>query len=280
MKRTKIILLSLAFASFCHAKGDDKPLTPEQKAAEAKKEIILQKKAQLNEKFSNLPKEQRIKYLKLRSKAGRLFSNKRTFEALLTIYQMQEIFPEDPAALNLLGAIHVDFRNFGFATKLFQKAIDMAGEDPKILFNIAELEFCSNHWEECIKKMKYVQKMLGDNESPLAKIVLFKILLCHLGIAEDNRNNSKIAASHLKIAKDLAKKYDHMTDSPYFYYAKAALDYYNQDNKVAAKWLEKARKIFGSRGVSSWNDTMIEFGYLKAHYGKSYKEDAKSLNLK
>ena len=281
MNFTKSILLMLLFCATSIAQeSDDKKLTEKQEKLKAAREIIQEKKNELNATFSNLPLDSRIKYLKLRSEAGRLFNKKRTFEALLIIYKMQEIFKGDPSTINLLGAIHVEFRNFEYANTLFNQALKLAGEDPKILFNIAELEFCSNNWDECLKKLKYVGEQFGDAETNFTRLILFKQLLSHFGIAEQNVANADTRSKHEKIAFELVKKYDHTVDSPYHYYAQAALAYYNNNPKLGAKWLTSARKIYQRGGLSaSWDDTMIEFGYIKSHYGKSYKEEIKSLNI-
>jgi tetratricopeptide (TPR) repeat protein len=134
------------------------------------------KAADLNTRFSNLPLEKRQKYLELRAEAHRFFSNKRTFETLMAIHEMRTIFDGDPLALNLHGAIYVEFRDFKKAREIFTNAIEIAGEDPKILFNLAELEFCDSQWSNSIEKFsKLLIQMEGQPVTDFMRLIEFKV---------------------------------------------------------------------------------------------------------
>jgi len=41
----------------------------------------------------------------------------------------------------------------------------------------------------------------------------------------------------------------------------------------AAIWIMSAKKVFGNSQstTTSWDDTLVEFGYIESHYGKHYK---------
>ncbi len=252
------------------------------------------KAAKLNEEFSNLAKKDRIKYLQFRAEAHRLFSKKRTFEALVYIYDMRMIFKKDPAVLNLLGAINVEFRDFKLARSVFKEAISLSGEDPKLLFNMAELAFCDNDWKTCLKEMDYIIKTLRDDEkknneaaiaagfepskttytdSDFVRIMIFKQMLCHLALAQADQLSEVERNAHLDEAIKNAGRFDFMIDSPYHYYAQAALAYYREDKTEAAIWIKSAKKVFANnQGITtSWDDTLVEFGYIESHYGKHFK---------
>ena len=84
----------------------------------------------------------------------------------------------------------------------------------------------------------------------------FKILLCKnkLGKKEE--------------VTILAEKYDFLDDSPFYYYAKAALAYDAKDLVKAEEWLATAGRIFQDPNVlAPWQDTLIEYGYIKSFYG-------------
>lgn len=293
MKKTGIIIGMLCSTLFCQAqdKADKKVDVP---APVSDSQL---KQEQLNKEFGNLPKEQRVKYLTMRQEANRLFSQKRTFEALVTLYEMQEIFDKDPAAFNLFGAISVEFRDFDHARKHFKKALDLSGEDPKILFNLAELAFCNNEWESCLKDLNYILNKIEENEkiakakaiekgqepskysyldTEFAKIMIFKQMLCHLALAQDESVSAEQQKVHTKKANDIAKKFNYMVDSPFYYYANAALAFSKENKTEASIWVVTAKKVFYNSPVttSSWDDTLVEFGYIESHYGKHFKEDS------
>jgi len=237
------------------------------------------KAAILNTRFSNLPLEKRRTYLKLRADAHRYFSNKRTFETLMAIHEMRTIFEGDPVAYNLLGAIYVEFRDFTKARDIFSKAVDMAGEDPKILFNLAELEFCDNQWASSINHFEsLLKKIEAQADSDFTRLVEFKILLCKLALSKtDNKNvTDEQKEEYLAQAKELGSKYTYLLDSPYYYYANSALAFYEGDKTTASTWIITAKKVFSNNSglVTSWDDTMVEFGYIEAHYGKHHSESA------
>jgi tetratricopeptide (TPR) repeat protein len=241
----------------------------------------LSKASILNTRFSNLPLEERQKYLTLRADAHRYFSNKRIFETLIAIHEMRHIFDGDPIAYNLLGAIYVEFRDFEKAREIFSKAVDMAGEDPKILFNLAELEFCDNQWISSINHFKSLLKKLeSQNDTDFARLIEFKILLCKLALSlpENKETTSEAKKEYLAQAKELAHKYTYLLDSPFYYYANAALAFYEDDKSKASRWIITAKRVFSNNPglVTSWDDTMVEFGYIEAHYGKHFSESGDS----
>ena len=61
--------------------------------------------------FKNLAKSERTAYAKHIVEASRLFNQKRIIEALNEVAEAVKVFDQGPAALNLLGACQVEFRN-------------------------------------------------------------------------------------------------------------------------------------------------------------------------
>ena len=235
----------------------------------------------LNTRFSNLPEEKRRKYLTLRADAHRLFSKKRTFETLMALQEMSAIFDEDPVALNLEGAIYVEFRDFKKARKTFNKAVTLTGDDPKILFNLAELEFCDNQWRSSIKNFKILlEKIKSQQNTDFARLVEFKIMLCQLALSKSEKanTNDEQKTEYLAQAKQLAHKYSYQIDSPYYYYANASIAFYEDRKTTASEWILTAKTVFANNPnmVTSWDDTMVEFGYIEAHYGKHHSKRGES----
>lgn len=66
----------------------------------------------------------------------------------------------------------------------------------------------------------------------------------------------------------MANKYGEWDDTPYYYYAKSALLFHDGKDEDAKKILREALFIWRDKGqLSSWQDTMIEFGYVRSFYG-------------
>lgn len=215
--------------------------------------------------FGNLPLEKREAYAVLQSKAQQFFRQKRTFESLDQIHQALEIFDEDPSMWNLKGSCHVEFRSFSKAKEAFRKGLALSPENTGILFNLAEMDFVTKDWKDCIDKMTTLTKRLEENaegEMPegtlnLHRLALFKIMLSHVKLGK------------LDEARELAEaNWEIWDDTPFTYYSKAALAYAEEDDQEASRWIMTAVRVFGGLDqVANWQDTLIEFGYVKSFYG-------------
>ena len=97
-----------------------------------------------------------------------------------------------------------------------------------------------------------------QRDNSFARLIEFKILLCKLRL---NQKDQAVA---------LADKYDYLEDdSPYYYYAHAALAYEERNTLKAEEWLGIANRVFRDPSVTApWQDTMVEYGFVKGFYGE------------
>ncbi len=206
--------------------------------------------------FLNLPEESRKEFIKHLGEANRLFQQKRVFETLEEVDKAEKIFADSPEIHNMRGSCFVEMRAFDKALSEFQKASAFSKDNPSLEFNIAEVYFCTKEWK---KSHDLLVKILGElpkDDMALGRLVEFKILLCKKKLGM----NAEAAA--------LAEKYDFLDDSPYHYYAKAALAYDANDLIKAEEWLAIASRIFTDVNVlAPWQDTLVEYGYIKSFYG-------------
>ena len=243
----KKITLALLVSTLCLSA--QKP-----KSAEAEKQEIPQWIADMRA----LSEEDQKKYGVSAQRCKQLFDQKRVFECLAEIRKAEEIYDQNPAILNLRGACYVEFRNFDKALDAFKIALEIQKGDFNVRFNIAEIKFVSQKYQESLVDLESLLKEAsGDsNYASMIPLIKFKSLLCKLKLKD----------------VDGAKKYiadtDFLSDSPIFYYGNAALEYNNDNGAEAEKWLARARIVFGNpRILAPWQDTLIEFGYVKSFYG-------------
>lgn len=212
----------------------------------------------LNQKaFLNLPEERRNEFSKHLAEADRLFRDKRIFETIDELEKASVIFQDSPELLNLRGSCSVEFRDFEKAMEAFRVAEKLSPEDSSIQFNIGEVLFVTKKWQQSLDVFeKVVKKLTAKEQMPLSRLVEFKILLCKIKLGKSEE------------AEVLAEKYDYLDDSPYYYYAHAALAYKNKDMIKAEEWLAIGGRVFEDPNViSPWQDTLVEFGYIKSFYG-------------
>ncbi len=231
--------------------------------------------------YENLKEEVRKKYSGHLYEASRLFNQKRVIESLNELAEAEKLFDQGPAALNLRGACYVEFRNFEGARTAFQKALELQqaylkditavrGEERlrrmrpviNILFNLAEMDFVTGQWRQCHDRIEKLLPKLDPKNISMARLIEFKFLLC------------KLKLNQVGEARKLAAKYDYLDDNPFYYYANAAIAFFDDDTDAAERWRSSARRVFRRPQVlASWEDTLIEFGYVKSFYGGDLAED-------
>lgn len=206
--------------------------------------------------FLNLPEERRKEFIKHFSEANRVFQQKRIFEALDELEKAAAIFPDSPEIHNLRGSCYVEMRSFDKATEEFKKAVALSKDNPSIEFNVGEVYFVTKQWQKALDAFEKVMKLLPPSNTALGRLTEFKILLCKKKLGKDDE------------VIVLAEKYDYLDDSPYYYYAKAALAYDDENLVKAEEWLAMASRIFRDPNVlAPWQDTLVEYGYIKSFYG-------------
>jgi tetratricopeptide (TPR) repeat protein len=208
--------------------------------------------------FLNLPQERRDQFVKHLQEANRLFRDKRVFETLGELDKADAIFKDSPEVLNLRGSCYVEFRSFDKALESFRAAEKLSPGNPSVLFNIGEVLFVTRKWREAHDVLSAVLKVLPkQKDQSFARLIEFKVLLCKLRLGQKDE------------AVAMADKYDYLDDdTPYYYYAHASLSYHDGNTLKAEEWLAIAGRVFRAPGViAPWQDTLVEFGYIKSFYG-------------
>jgi tetratricopeptide (TPR) repeat protein len=230
------------------------PLTAQEPDTEEAKPPTLTANQQA---FLNLPEERRKEFAEHMQEAMRLFQQKRIFETLEEVNKAEKIFDQSPEILNLRGSCYVEMRAFDKALEAYHKAAELSPGNPSIEFNIAEVHFVTKEWRKSHDRFTEILKQIPPENTALSRLVEFKILLCKKKLGQKEE------------AQIMAEKYDFLDDSPFHYYAKAALAYDDGDLVKAEEWLAISARIFRDPNVlAPWQDTLVEFGYIKSFYGE------------
>lgn len=206
--------------------------------------------------FLNLPEEKRQEFIKHLGEASRLFQSKRVFECLDELQKAEKVFADTPEIYNLRGSCYVEFRDFDKAMEDFRKALELSPDNPSVEFNIAEVLFVTKKWQEAHDAFEALFRKLPENNLSLGRLVEFKILLCKIKLGKEVD------------VITLSNKYDYLDDSPFYYFAQAAVEYEKENLLKAEEWLARAGRIFQDPNIlAPWQDTLVEFGYIKSFYG-------------
>ena len=147
-------------------------------------------------------------------------------------------------------------RAFDKATSAFNEALKITPKNTSIRFNVGEVLFVTKQWQQAHDVFQEVLREIPENNTALSRLVEFKIMLCKvkLGLKDE--------------FTILAQKYDYQDDSPYHYFAQASLAYEKKELVEAEEWLGRANRIFQNPNIiAPWQDTLVEFGYIKSFYG-------------
>ncbi len=250
MKATAILSLFLLSLPL-HAQDKPAPIEAKKTQAEAKDALLPNQQA-----FLNLPEERRKEFIKHLGEANRIFQQKRIFETIEEVDKAAAIFKDNPEIYNLRGSCFVEMRSFDKALAEFEKAAALAKDNPSIEFNIGEVHFVTKQWQKSCDIFEKVMKLLPADSIALSRLTEFKILLCKMKLGKKDE------------VTIMSEKYDFLDDSPYYYYAKAAVAYEANNLVKAEEWLAMAGRIFNDANViAPWQDTLVEYGYIKSFYG-------------
>ncbi len=220
-------------------------------------EAQVQERSPAQEAFLNLPEEERMKFAELVNEAMRLFQQKRIFETLEQIHEAKRIFDGSPELMNLEASCYVEIRNFDRALEIYLKAEELSPGNPSIKFNIAEVYFVTKQWQEAHDRFTELLAEIPAENMALTRLVEFKIMLCKLRLGKEDE------------AYILANKYDFLDDSPFYYYAQAAMAFEADDALKAEEWLGICARIFRNPEIlAPWQDTLVEFGHIKGFFGE------------
>ncbi|MGC6466374.1 MAG: tetratricopeptide repeat protein [Akkermansiaceae bacterium] len=250
MSFTKRILTALLATSL---------LSPAQEAGNADNKNAKPELPQFVVDIRNLPDDKRKEYQDLFVRCDQLFKQRRIFECLENLYKLHKIYKGNPSTTNLQGACYVEFRNFDKARLAFEKTLAIQPDNFNVRFNIAEIEFVTQNWGKALELLTALDKESEDEGSKHANmnpLIKFKMILCMLKIDNVDGAQKMIAAT------------DFLDDSLLHYYGTAALLYHNDQGREAEVWLARGGRIFRDPGrIAPWQDTLIEFGYIKSFYG-------------
>jgi tetratricopeptide (TPR) repeat protein len=253
MKATTLIspIATLLLLGLPLTAQEDGPVAAAEVEEEATQQLLPNQQA-----FLNLPEESRKDFIKHLGEANRIFQQKRIFETIEELDKAAAIFKDSPELHNLRGSCFVEMRAFDKALAEFKRAAELSKDNPSIEFNIGEVYFVTKEWQKSLDMFEKIMKILPPENIALGRLVEFKILLCKKKLGRDEE------------VEILAEKYDFLDDSPFYYYAKAALAYDDEDLIKAEEWLARAGRIFQDPNVlAPWQDTLVEYGYIKSFYG-------------
>ena len=183
--------------------------------------------------FSNLPRQDREKYLQGFGRAKQAFQKGDWHTCILELTNCEIIFNENPNSWNLRLSCLIELKELEHADEYLAKIKAVLPHDPVTLLNIANLHLVRGEFQDCITEMNYIIRTLPyDTEEELVNIMRFRIMLSHLMLGHPDQ------------AEAIIQGLTPLDDTPLYYYGKAALNIYYGKRQEAMMDVNSANNIF------------------------------------
>lgn len=146
---------------------------------------------------------------------------------------------QDPAALNIRGAIYTKLGRYAEARQIFLNILEADRNYFPAQFNLGEVQFIQGDYAGALDTFRAITQREPRNE-----LVRFKMLVCQLLLGNEGEAR-KIAATLIPAGS-----------TPAWYYAQAALARKSDDKSAAEKFLRTARDIYSPSACKLFDETI------------------------
>lgn len=188
--------------------------------------------------LSNLPREQREAYITHFTQAKAALAQGNWVDCDAELTSCEFIFNKNPNIHNLRVVCYIEQKRLDAATEEMEKARKLLPDDATTLVNAASLHMAKKDYRTCIREMTDILETPSYSISEeVRNILIFRVYLCHLMLGE------------LTQAEEWVSELSPISDTPLFYYSRAAVCLYLRDAAGAQRDLQSAANIFSSGGM-------------------------------
>ena len=190
--------------------------------------------------------------MKLAAEARELMSKQRPSEALAKLDEAEKFAPSSAVVWNMRGSVYTaaPMRDFAKARECFEKAEKITPESFEPKFNLAELLYVQQKYDEAEKALSKIAETFIKLREDVRHLVQFKILVCQLKLGK------------LEEAEKTRKTFTFMDDTPAYYFATAAFCFHRNDLAEARVWIGKAERLFKLPANAVYLDSLMEARWL------------------
>lgn len=224
------VIAMLALLPAANAQTTQEQVIPQ---GEQKKELRTDNLPAWLVDFSNLPREDRDKYLQGFGRAKQFFQKGDWHGCLLELTNCEIIFNKNPNSWNLRLSCLIELKDLEHADEYLKQIKEVLPNDPVTLLNIANLHLVRGEYESCITELNNIIRSLPyDTDEELINIMRFRIMLSHLMLG------------HPEQAEAVISGLTPLDDTPLYYYGKAALNIFHGKRQEAMMDVNSANNIF------------------------------------
>lgn len=228
--------------------------------ASAQDPVVANRLKVIGERFEKLPLEARTEYVKLKRKATEARRNEKYFTCMVAIDDALTIFPDDMDLIWLKGICRAQIHDVDKAIAHYDEVLKINPNHVPSLMNLVEINFFAGRYEQAIKYIEHMNKLMKFRGNTSLPLLDFKHLISLAKLAKDNpgKYDAKL--------KEMYELRGYMEDNPYYYYARALKEFDADDSQEGLIWVLKAYLIFKSPAlIDTWNKALVDTGFIGAH---------------
>ena len=190
------------------------------------------------------PKTQRLFDIKIQE-ASDAFDKDDYAMALKKTEEADTLLPDQPAALNLRGAVLYKERKYDEALAVFQKLIDKDTNSYPGYFNTAEVLLAEKKYDESLAGFERILEARPKDELCMYRIVL---LLALKGDIDGARRRVKTIPNPGQTAA--------------YYFANAAIEFIAGNAQKGQGWIKQSEVFFPAADSKSLRSVLVEHGLI------------------
>ncbi len=153
--------------------------------------------------------------------------------------------PKNGGAYVLRASIYYQKKDYTKAEADFKTAAQLSPQNTSVKFQLVEIKFLQKQYD--VARVGYEALTKDPEMGDLAK---YKVFLCNL------------YGGHEAAAKKQFDAFNDLAEYPSYYYGNAAWYLYHKDLIKGRDWLLSAQRVYASRKVAYYIQTLWDLGYL------------------
>jgi tetratricopeptide (TPR) repeat protein len=179
-----------------------------------------------------------------------------TDEALKLLDEVDPNEAKQASFLNLRGEVMLQRGEFDEAENLFNRALKADPKTREAQYNLAEIPLKKKEYAKARERLEALLATTpGGEKNQASQLIRFKIFLTLLLEGKDSR------------ARKAMEQFQFTGDTPALYYAQAAWEFKQKNNKKADDWITSANKIYPAALNSVFAESFYHLGWLERQGG-------------
>lgn len=203
--------------------------------------------------FSNLPRETRSRYINTFNQAKQAYRDGRWVDCIALLVECEVIQRGNPGVWNLRASCLMEQKYFDEAAVELERVLQQEPDNQVALMNLANMHMACGRYTESLRLLAELKEMLPyETAEEILNVLNFRALLCHLMQGQESR------------ARALVQHLTPMSDTPLYYYSRAAFALAQNDISTADYCQRVASQIFAGNHATEPYRRALELSGLNA----------------